>query len=179
MRRHISQALLCLALFSFALVDAHAQATPHLEDRANPPDPQPPLDARITPPVTIPSEAFGHYSFGRELDLLEIDLEPRGLTGYITLLGEKGGPDKNAPLTFFFIKTRTGGDNVYFLTQQIHRVSYEFSGSLQQSAPREKTLDVDYSLVGTLTVHHAAEPGTAERKESRQVTFKKVQTRLR
>jgi hypothetical protein len=163
---------------------AHAQTAPqppsqppHLEARGSAPDnTEVPLDAQITAPVTIPTEAWGHYTFGHELDLLEIDLEPnRGVTGYITLLGGKG-PDKNAPLAFFFTRTRVGGDNVYFLTQQIHRVSYEFNGTLRQSPPKDHTLDVDYSLVGTLTVHHYSESG-ADQKQSKTVTFKKVAER--
>ena len=174
--------ILMAALAGVALVStvmAQAQASPRLEDRATATANAPvPLDARITGPVNISTEAWGHYTFGRDLDLLEIDYEPQGLTGYITLLGEKRGPDKNAPLTFFFSKTRIGGDSVYFATQQIHRVSYEFNGFLEQSPPRDHTLEVEYSLVGTLTIHHAGEHGE-DRKESKQVTFKKVPERLR
>jgi hypothetical protein len=174
-------AMLCV-LGGFS-VNVPGQATPppqppapHLEARGD--DAQVPVDARITAPVTIPNEAWGHYSFGRELDLLEVDLEPkRGVTGYIMLLGGKG-PDKNAPLAFFFTKTRVGGDSVYFLTQQIHRVSYEFNGELEQSAPKEHTLDVDYSLVGTLTTHRAMEDGS-DKRETKQVTFKRVAVRSR
>jgi len=138
-----------------------------------------PLDAQITAPVIIPTEAWGHYSFGRELDLLEIDLEPRGLTGYITLMGDpalKHTPDKKAPLTFFFAKTRVGGDSVYFLTQQIHRLSYEFNGTMTQTPPRDRTLAVGYSLVGTLTTHHLDQNGR-DRTDQRHVEFKRVMER--
>jgi len=138
-----------------------------------------PLDAQITAPVTIPTEAWGHYTFGRELDLLEVDLEPRGMTGYITLMGDKAlkhTPDKKAPLTFFFAKTRVGGDSVYFLTQQIHRLSYEFTGTLAQTPPRDKSLAVGYSLVGTLTTHRIGDDGK-KHDASRHVEFKRVMER--
>jgi hypothetical protein len=138
-----------------------------------------PLDAQITAPVIIPTEAWGHYTFGHELDLLEVDLEPRGLTGYITLMGDKAlkhTPDKNAPLTFFFAKTRVGGDSVYFLTQQIHRRSYEFTGTMAQTPPRDRTLSVAYSLVGTLTTHDLSEDGS-DHKQTRHVEFKRVMER--
>jgi hypothetical protein len=155
---------------------------PRLEQRgATDSDSPIPLDARITSPVTIPTEAWGHYTFGRELDLLEIDIGPRGLTGYITLMGDKGmgkSPDRKAPLTFFFTKTRVGGDGIYFLTQEIHRLSYEFSGALEQSMPRDRSLVVGYSLVGTLTTHHLGENGS-DRKTSRHVEFKRVMARMR
>lgn len=133
-----------------------------------------PLDSRITAPVTIPNEAWGHYTFGRDLDLLEVDLEPRGVTGYITLMSDKHDKtaDKAVPLTFSFTKTRVGGDSIYFQTQQIHRTSYEFRGSLEQSPPKDKTLDVDYSLVGTLTLHDQG------KTTSRQVAFKKMAVRF-
>jgi hypothetical protein len=81
--------------------------------------------------------------------------------------------DKRSPLTFFFAKTRVGGDNIYFATHQIHRTWYEFSGVVDQKPPREKTLEVEYALVGTLTVHHTDDKG-ADRKDSRRVTFKKM-----
>jgi hypothetical protein len=157
---------------------AQTATPPQLESRnSTTSPPAPDLDAAITAPVNIPTEAWGHYTFGHEFDLLEIDLEKRGMTGYITLMGGKG-PDKNAPLTFFFSKTRVGGDHIYFATQEIHRVSYEFSGALQQESPPNGTLLVAFSLVGTLTTHHVNNNGI-DKKESRQVIFKKVPERLR
>jgi hypothetical protein len=158
---------------------AAQQQQPRLEQRSDA-NAAIPLDAQITTPVTIPTEAWGHYTFGHELDLLEVDLEPRGLTGYITLMGDKAlkhTPDKKAPLTFFFAKTRVGGDSVYFLTQQIHRLSYEFSGTMAQTPPKEHSLAVAYSLVGTLTTHHLDESGH-DRTEQRHVEFKRVMERM-
>jgi hypothetical protein len=167
--------MLAAALLAAPLACAAQQPAPQLEQRSQPPEQTVALDSQITAPVIIPQEAWGHYTFGRELDLLEIDLEPQGLSGYITLLGDKAlkGPDKGAPLTFFFAKSRVGGDSVYFLTQQIHRVSYEFSGTLQSALPHDKTLLVDYALSGALTVHHLDKQGH-DVAQSRPVVFKKV-----
>jgi len=178
-RAHIQ--FLLVAAVLCACTAAFAQTVPQLEPRTADGSGLAQgtvLDAQITAPVTIPNEAWGHYTFGHQLDLLEIDLERQGVTGYITLLGEKGGPDKNAPLTFFFSKTRVGGNAIYFATQQIHHVSYEFTGSLDESAPEPHTLLVDYSLTGTLTVHHRGDDGS-DRKETRRVVFKKVNLRMR
>ena len=51
-------------------------------------------------------------------------------------------------------------------------------GALEQAPPPSGTLLVAYSLVGTLTTHHLNNSGV-DKKESRQVIFKKVPERLR
>jgi hypothetical protein len=135
-------------------------------------DPDTEVDAQITSRVTVPTEAEGWYTMGREGESVEVDFEPRGLTGYLVMLGD-AKTDKRAPLTFFFAKTRSGGDNIYFATHEIHRSWYEFAGVVAQSPPREKTLEVEYSLVGTLTLHRLEADGTDSSK-SRRVKFKKM-----
>jgi hypothetical protein len=135
-------------------------------------DPDTEVDAQLTSRVTVPTEAEGWYTMGREGESVEVDFEPRGLTGYLVMLGD-AKTDKRAPLTFFFAKTRSGGDNIYFATHEIHRSWYEFTGVVAQSPPREKTLEVEYSLVGTLTLHRLEADGTDSTK-SRRVKFKKM-----
>lgn len=176
--RSIAKRALAPALLLVLAVPGACQQQPHLEQRGDA-NPAVPLDAQITAPVTIPTEAWGHYTFAHELDLLEVDIEPRGLTGYITLWGDpalKHTPDRNAPLTFFFSKTRVGGDSVYFLTQQIHRLSYEFTGTLSQTPPKDKSLAVGYALVGILTTHHLDSNGH-DHTEQRHVEFKRLAER--
>jgi len=155
------------------LAQAAPAPSPKLTERREdvvPPDSE--LDSQITARVTIPSEAEGRYTFGRAGESIEVDFEPRGLTGYITMLGDTH-TDKRSPLTFFFAKTRIGGDNIYFATHEIHRTWYEFSGVVAQAPPRERSLLVDYSLVGTLTIHRTGE-NASDSKTSKKVTFKKM-----
>jgi hypothetical protein len=135
-------------------------------------DPDTEVDAQITSHVTVPTEAEGWYTLGRDGESVEVDFEPRGLTGYLVMMGD-AKTDKRAPLTFFFAKTRSGGDNIYFATHEIHRSWYEFTGVVAQTPPHEKTLLVEYSLVGTLTLHRLDADGT-DRTKSRRVKFKKM-----
>lgn len=164
-----------LAATPLAIAQAAPSATtePKLADRRKltpPPDTE--LDAQITSRITVPTEAEGWYTFNRERMGIEMDFEDRGLTGYLVTVGDSK-TDKKAPLTFFFAKTRAGGDNIYFATHEIHRTWYEFSAVLGQTPPKEKSLEIEYSLDGTLTEHRLEADGS-DSKSSKRVKFKKM-----
>jgi hypothetical protein len=163
-----------LAMAQSASNPARNSATgPKLTDRGKqtpPPDTE--LDAQVTSPVTVPTEAEGWYTFGRDRVGVEIDFEQRGLTGYLVTVGDSK-TDKRAPLTFFFAKTRVGGDNIYFATHEIHRTWYEFSGVVGQTPPKEKSLVIEYSLEGMLTVHRLEADGS-DSKTAKRLKFKKM-----
>jgi hypothetical protein len=135
-----------------------------------PPDME--VEAEITSQVTIPTEAEGWYTYGREVASVEMDFEERGLTGYFVTTGDSK-TDKRSALTFFFAKTRVGGDSIYFATHEIHRTWYEFSGVVGQTPPKEKSLQIEYSLDGTLTTHRLEADGS-DSKTSKRVKFKKI-----
>jgi hypothetical protein len=134
-------------------------------------------DTEVTPSVVgemqMPREASGHYDLGHGRDVMEVDFTDEGLTGYLSLFGSRATGDAKAPLTFFFMQTRVDGDRLHFVTHEIHRTWYEFDGVLAQTPPQEKTLLVDYALVGKLTTHRRDDKGV-EKQETKNVRFKKM-----
>ncbi len=165
-------------LFGLALCATAAAAqtaAPALVPRADAPvDPvATSLDARITSPVTVPVEASGQYAFERGRDTLEADFEPEGLSGYITVRSDSE-TDTREPLTYFFERTTLGGDSFTFLTHEVHRTRYEFSGRVLVTAAPQKGLGADFALDGTLTIHRL-QPNGADHSEQRHATFKRIQ----
>ena len=131
------------------------------------------VEASVVGEMRMPREASGHYDLGHGRDVMEVDFTPEGLGGYLSLYGSRVTQDAKAPLTFFFMQTRLDGERLHFVTHEIHRTWYEFDGVLKQSPPVEKTLLVEYSLVGTLTTHRKDEKGVESRQE-KKVRFKRM-----
>jgi hypothetical protein len=131
------------------------------------------VEASVVGEMRMPREASGHYDLGHGRDVMEVDFTPDGLGGYLSLFGSRVTQDAKAPLTFFFMQTRLDGDRLHFVTHEIHRTWYEFDGVLKQSPPEEKTLLVEYSLVGTLTTHRKDEKGV-ESQQEKKVRFKRM-----
>jgi hypothetical protein len=137
------------------------------------PDSETEVDATVVGEMRMPVEASGRYDLGHGRDVMEVDFTPDGTEGYLSLFGSRATGDAKAPLTFFFQQTRVDGDRLHFVTHEIHRTWYEFDGVLTQSPPQEKTLLVDYALVGTLTTHLRNETG-GEQTQTRKVKFKRM-----
>ncbi len=154
---------------------AQAGQTPQqkLTDRASASNADTAVDTNVIGEMRMPIEASGHYDLGHGRDVMEVDFTPDGLAGYLSLYGSRVTGDAKAPLTFFFMQTRLDGDRLHFITHEIHRTWYEFDGVLKQTPPEDKTLNVTYALVGTLTTHRKDDKG-AEQQKAKKVRFKKM-----
>ena len=102
--------------------------------------------AKGDPPA---EDISGMYTFLREGEFVQINLEQSGASGYISRRGDLES-DRGAFLDQFFDKASVHGHDVAFTTRPLHGVSYEFSGRFERGQAKTKAQDGYYILRGTL-----------------------------
>jgi hypothetical protein len=126
-----------------------------------------------TPAATAKAPAediSGMYSFLREGEFVQINMEENGVSGYISRRGDLDS-DRGAFLDQFFDKASIEGHDVFFNTRPLHGVTFEFKGRFERGSAKSKAEDGYYILRGTLTeLITNGDKKTTSR--SRQVTFK-------
>src|SRR6516165_4306574 len=121
-----------------------------------------------TPPPA--EDISGMYSFLKEGEFVQINVDQEGVSGYISRFGDLDS-DRGTFLDQFFSKATVQGHDVAFTTKQVHGVWFEFKGRFDRGPAKNKTDDGYYVLRGTLTEFSAAEGKEATRR-SREVEFK-------
>jgi hypothetical protein len=111
-------------------------------------------DTRSTGRTMLPQEASGEYQLGSG-ELVEIDLQPDRLSGFITRFGDRTS-DQGTPLTFFFATSRLAGQQLAFTTRQVHGVWFSFEGTIVRGSARTRDQQGYYMLQGRLVMHDAA-----------------------
>ncbi len=89
------------------------------------------------------------YSFLKEGEFLQINLEKNAVTGYISHMGDSDS-DHGVFLDQFFARADIQGHDVSFTTRPLHSMWYEFKGKFDRGAAKGKTDDGYYILRGTL-----------------------------
>lgn len=126
------------------------------------------LRAQQKPPAQ--PDISGMYSFLREGEFVQLNVEETGLSGYVSRLGEEDS-DRDAFLDHFFTKAELKGDDISFATKTVHSIWYEFKGRVQRGSGKKPGDDDYYELVGTLTEHYVSSDNH-DRARQREVTFK-------
>ena len=121
-----------------------------------------------TPPPA--EDISGMYSFLKEGEFVQINVDQEGVSGYISRFGDLDS-DRGTFLDQFFSKATVQGHDVAFTTKQVHGVWFEFKGKFDRGPAKNKTEDGYYVLRGTLTEFTAADGKEATRR-SREVEFK-------
>jgi len=112
----------------------------------------------------------GMYSFLREGEFVQINMEESGVSGYISRKGDLDS-DRGAFLDQFFDKASVDGHDVFFNTRPLHGVTFTFKGTFERGPAKSRAEDGYYVLRGTLTeLITGGDNKTTSR--SRQVTFK-------
>lgn len=111
----------------------------------------------------------GMYSFLRDGEFVQINLEQNGVSGYISRQGDLES-DRGAYLDQFFDKASVEGHDVFFTTRPLHGVVFEFKGRFERGEAKSKTRDGYYVLRGTLT--EVVSNGDKKTARSREVAFK-------
>lgn len=122
--------------------------------------------AAKSPPA---EDISGMYSFLREGEFVQINLEQDGVSGYISRQGDLES-DRGAYLDQFFDKASVEGHDVSFTTRPLHGVVFEFKGRFERGEAKSKTSDGYYVLRGTLT--EVVSSGDKKTARSREVAFK-------
>jgi hypothetical protein len=101
-------------------------------------------------PASTPAEDIsGMYSFLKEGEFVQINLEKSGVSGYISRMGETES-DMGVFLDQFFDKAQIQGHEVSFTTKPLHNIWYEFKGKFERGPGKTKADDSYYILRGTL-----------------------------
>jgi hypothetical protein len=111
------------------------------------------------------------YSFLKDGEFLQINLEKTEVTGYISRMGGSES-DNGVFLDQFFARADIQGHEVSFTTRPLHSMWYEFKGKFDRGPAKAKTDDGYYILRGTLKEFTTATDGKAVSERSRTVEFK-------
>jgi hypothetical protein len=155
---------------AFLLIANSAAAQSHTTDqdtaRANR------LAAASTPEKIAPpaEDISGMYSFLREGEFVQINLEQSGVSGYISRRGQLES-DKGAFLDQFFDKASIQGHDVAFSTKPLHGVVYQFQGRFERGPAKSKSEDGYYIIRGTLN-ELVTDADNKTTSRSREVAFK-------
>lgn len=114
---------------------------------------------------TLPPDVSGEYLLGDNGETIEIELEPKHLDGYVSILGDRTS-DKGTPLTFFFKTSTLDGVEIGFTTHRIHETWYSFRGTIVRGAAQNPSAQGYYMLDGMLTSHDAVEQQEYARRVS-------------
>jgi len=127
-------------------------------------------DSHAAPANTPADDISGMYSFLKEGEFIQINLEEGRVTGYISRLGDSEN-DRGVFLDQFFDKAAIKDHEISFTTKPLHGVWFEFKGKYERGSAKSKTEDGYYLLRGTLKEYSTgADKTTASR--SREVEFK-------
>jgi hypothetical protein len=123
------------------------------------------------PPPFSADELSGMYSFLREGEFVQINLEADGrVTGFISRYGDLES-DRGVFLDQFFTKGSIDGPRLTFETRPVHGVWFEFKGTVDRGPAKSQSEDAYYVLKGTL-IQYISDENKKTSARSREVTFK-------
>jgi hypothetical protein len=125
--------------------------------------------AKSQSPPVFP-DVSGTYSFLREGELVELNLQDGEIIGDVQRLGSTDA-DRGILLTHFFDKSSLAKNRLEFTTKTVHGVYYHFAGSIARGEGKTRADEDYYRMVGTLT-EYASDAGKKVSARKREVTFK-------
>ena len=107
--------------------------------------------AQSVAPAPKPDDVSGMYTFLREGEFVEVDVEPDGrVTGFISRYGERDS-DRGAFLDHMFTKGSMQGNKLAFTTRSVHGVAFEFKGTVDRGEGKTPGAEAYHVIKGTLT----------------------------
>jgi hypothetical protein len=113
-------------------------------------DPTPQAPSTSPNSANAAEDISGMYSFLKEDEFVQINLEQSGVSGYISREGDQES-DRGQFLDQFFTKASIRGHDISFITKPLHGVWFEFKGKFERGPAKTKQEDSYYLLRGTLT----------------------------
>ncbi|HEY6253658.1 MAG TPA: hypothetical protein VI685_27190 [Candidatus Angelobacter sp.] len=149
-------------LFVMLLFVLAASAQKTKKEKAPPPSPPASTNAAA-------EDISGMYSFLKDGEFVQINLDQNGVSGYVSRLGEMES-DRGEVLDQFFTKASIRGHDISFTTKAVHGIWFEFKGSFERGPAKTKVEDSYYIVRGTLIEF----TGSADKATSRSrlVEFK-------
>jgi hypothetical protein len=125
--------------------------------------------ARVQDPA-VPADLSGTYSFLREGELVELNLQEGQIIGDVQRFGITDA-DRGVLLTHFFDNATLTKNRLEFTTKTVHGVYYRFTGSIERGEGKTRADEDYYRMVGTLT-EYASDAGKKVSSRKREVAFK-------
>ena len=98
----------------------------------------------------IREDISGMYSFLRDGESVQLNLQDGKLSGWVTTYGFLES-DKDTLVDRFFKKASLQGDQVYFITKPLHGCWLEFTGRVERSDVPTRAKEGYFRLTGNLT----------------------------
>ena len=117
----------------------------------------------------VSPDISGMFTFLREGEFVQLSVEDGQLTGFVSRFGDTDD-DKGTFIDQFFDKASVQGDHVTFKTKTVHAVWYEFDGTVNNMAGKQKGEEGYRVLKGKLTLHKSDALGKDQASE-RTVEF--------
>ncbi len=116
-------------------------------------------------------EISGMYTFLREGEFVEVDVEPDGkVNGFVSRFGDRDS-DRGAFLDHMFSKGSLEGNKLTFSTRSVHGVSYQFKGTVERGEARTLGAEGYWLIKGTLT-QITEDPEHKSTAQQREVVLK-------
>ncbi|MGB9236324.1 MAG: hypothetical protein WCC04_18095 [Terriglobales bacterium] len=123
------------------------------------------------PAHQIRPDYSGMYSFLRDGEFVQLNIEERGrVTGFVSRYGNTGS-DRGVFLDHFFKGGKLDGNRLSFVTETVHGVSFEFRGTVERGEGKNPGDEAYYELKGTL-VENTMDDGNKTSSHSREVSLK-------
>jgi hypothetical protein len=107
--------------------------------------------ANARAPKPASDDVSGMYTFLREGEFVEVDVEPDGrVTGFISRYGERDS-DRGAFLDHMFTKGSMQRNKLAFTTRSVHGVAFEFKGTVDRGEGKAPGAEAYHVIKGTLT----------------------------
>ena len=139
-------------------------------DKKPPVSPPPAAKPEVLPPL---GDISGSYSFLKEGEYVQVNLEGGRVTGFVSRFGELES-DRGAFLDQFFEKADLAGNKLTFTTRKVHGVWFEFSGTVERGPAKTTAEEGYYVLKGRLTQYTTDAAGKSSGR-FREVIFKSFQ----
>lgn len=113
-------------------------------------------------------DVSGMYSFLREGEFVQINLEGKLITGFVSRYGDA----ERAMFLDHFFKTAALKDNeLTFTTKTVHGVWFDFKGRVQRGGGKTRAEEAYYVIKGTLT-QYTSDASKRVSAKAREVTFR-------
>ena len=124
------------------------------------------LAQKPAPQPATPADPSGMYSFLKEGEFVEVDIDGRNVTGFISRYGDSES-DRGAFLDYMFKSGTHEGANLSFTTRQVHDLSFAFQGKLSRDESKAPGAEGYYVLRGVLTetTQHGDQKPTARQRD--------------
>lgn len=124
------------------------------------------LAQKPAPQPATPADPSGMYSFLKEGEFVEIDIDGHNVSGFISRFGETDS-DRGAFLDYMFKSGSIDGANLAFTTRQVHDVSYTFKGKLTRDDSKAPGAEGCFVIKGVLTetTQHGDDKPTARQRD--------------